>query len=79
MLESWKRDLTVALVDVVIGLVVAMYAARWLESLLFEVQARDPMVFASVSVVMIGVALFASYLPARRASAVNPVDAIRME
>ena len=69
----------VALVGVVIGLVAAVYAARWLESLLFEVEARDPIVFAAVAVVMISVALFASYLPARRASAVDPVEAIRTE
>src|SRR5688572_13089569 len=69
----------VALVGVVIGLVAAVFAARWLESLLFEVQARDPIVFAAVSVVMIGVALLASYLPARRASAVDPLVAIRIE
>ena len=69
----------VALIGVVIGLVAAVYAARWLESLLFEVTARDPMVFGVVSLVMIGVALFASYLPARRASAVDPVEAIRVE
>ena len=69
----------VALIGVVIGLVAAVYAARWLESLLFEVEARDPIVFAAVSVVMIGVALLASYLPARRASAVDPVEAIRVE
>jgi predicted permease len=69
----------VALVGVVIGLVAAVFAARWLESLLFEVQARDPMVFAAVSVVMILVALCASYLPARRASAVDPLEAIRVE
>ncbi|HUF25557.1 MAG TPA: ABC transporter permease [Gemmatimonadaceae bacterium] len=69
----------VALVGVVIGLMAALFSARWLESLLFEVQARDPIVFAAVSVLMIGVALFASYLPARRASAVDPVEAIRME
>jgi predicted permease len=69
----------VALIGVVIGLVAAVYAARWLESLLFEVEARDPIVFAAVAVVMISVAMFASYLPARRASAVDPVEAIRTE
>ena len=57
----------------------SVFAARWLESLLFEVQARDPIVFAAVSVLMIGVALLASYLPARRASAVDPLVAIRVE
>ena len=69
----------VALVGVGIGLVAALFSSRWLESLLFEVQARDPLVFAAVSLVMIGVALLACYLPARRASAVNPVEAIRNE
>jgi len=69
----------IALAGVIIGLVAAVLSARWLESLLFEVEARDPIVFAAVSVMMIGVALFASYLPARRASAVDPVEAIRME
>jgi ABC-type lipoprotein release transport system permease subunit len=59
--------------------VAALFSARWLESLLFEVQARDPIVFVTVSLLMIGVALLASYLPARRASAVNPVEAIRVE
>jgi predicted permease len=69
----------VALVGVAIGLVAAVFAARSLESLLFEVQARDPIVFAAVAVAMLGVALFASYLPARRASAVDPVEAIRTD
>jgi putative ABC transport system permease protein len=69
----------VALVGVAIGLVAAVFSARSLESLLYEVQARDPLVFAAVSVVMLGVALLASYLPARRASAVDPVEAIRTD
>ena len=69
----------IALVGVVIGLVAAVLSARSLESLLFEVQARDPLVFAAVAVVMMGVALLACYLPARRASAVDPVEAIRVE
>src|SRR5690606_28716781 len=69
----------VALVGVAIGLIVALLSARWLESLLFEVKARDPFVFVVVALVMIGVALLASYLPARKASRVNPVEAIRME
>lgn len=69
----------VALVGVIIGLVAALFAATWLESLLFGIEARDPLVFAAVAVVMLAVALVASYLPARRASAVDPVAAIRME
>ena len=69
----------VALVGVAIGLAAAVFTPRWLESLLFEVKARDPIVFAAVSVVMIGVALLASYLPARRASAVDPLVAIRVK
>jgi putative ABC transport system permease protein len=69
----------VALAGVAIGLVVAALSARVLETLLFEVRARDPLVFATVSIVTVGVALIASYLPARRASAVDPVEAIRMD
>jgi ABC-type lipoprotein release transport system permease subunit len=68
-----------ALVGVGIGLVAALFLARSLQSLLFEVQARDPLVFATVAVVMMGVALTACYLPARKASAVDPVEAIRVE
>jgi ABC-type antimicrobial peptide transport system permease subunit len=49
------------------------------EGLLFDIQARDPIVVAAVSVVMLGVALLASYLPARRASGVDPVEATRVE
>ena len=69
----------VALVGVIIGLVAAVWSARSLETLLFEVEARDPLVFAAVALTMLGVALLASYLPARRASAVDPVEAIRTE
>lgn len=69
----------VALVGVIVGLVAAVWSARSLETLLFEVEARDPLVFAAVALTMLGVALLASYLPARRASAVDPVEAIRTE
>jgi ABC-type lipoprotein release transport system permease subunit len=46
---------------------------RLVISLLFEVTARDRLVFAAVSVVMLAVALLACYLPARKASVVNPL------
>jgi len=47
--------------------------------LLFAVSAADPLTFASLSLLIILVALLAAYLPARRASAVEPMEALRYE
>jgi ABC-type lipoprotein release transport system permease subunit len=50
-----------------------------MQALLFEVSPTDPRTFGAVSVLLVAVALLASYLPARRAAAVDPVEAIRAE
>ena len=69
----------VTLVGVVIGLAGALAATRVLGALLFGVQPMDPLTFAATSVLMLAVALLASYLPARHASAVDPMRALRVE
>jgi predicted permease len=69
----------VALIGVIIGVIAALFLTRVLESLLFGVAAIDPRTFVAMSALMIGVALLASYIPARRASAVNPMVALRGE
>jgi macrolide transport system ATP-binding/permease protein len=61
------------------GLVVAIAAARLMRTLLFGVQPLDPATLLLVSLVMAGAALLASYIPARRAAAVNPIEALRAE
>jgi ABC-type antimicrobial peptide transport system permease subunit len=68
-----------ALAGVVIGIAAAFGLTRYLESLLFGVKARDPIVFFSVPAVLIVVALFAVWLPALRASKVNPAVSLRYE
>ena len=69
----------VVLVGVGIGIAVAFAATRLLGALLYDVKAVDSVVFAAMSLAMIGVGMLASYVPARRASGVDPIEALRGE
>ncbi|MFH1763319.1 MAG: ABC transporter permease [Gemmatimonadota bacterium] len=61
------------------GLATALAGGRIMESFLFEVDPRDPMVFAGVAAILIAVALVAALIPARQASRMDPVQALRAE
>ncbi len=63
----------------VIGLIGAFGLSRFLESLLFEVEPRDPLVFAGAPLLLFLIALLACWLPARRAAKVEPIEALRCE
>lgn len=69
----------VTLIGVALGIAVSLLLTDYLESLLFGVKPLDAPTFVAMSLLMVGVALLASYLPARRASAVNPIEALRGE
>ncbi|HEY7612572.1 MAG TPA: ABC transporter permease [Gemmatimonadales bacterium] len=69
----------VMIVGVVLGLVAAAASTRALRSLLFEVGALDPLAFAGVAGAMVLVGLLAAFVPARRASRVDPMESIRGE
>jgi predicted permease len=69
----------VALIGVAIGIAGAVLATRVLNTLLFGVRAMDVVTFTAMSALMLAVALIASYIPARRASAVDPMQSLRTE
>jgi len=68
-----------SLVGVGVGLAGALGLSRLISGLLFGVTANDPLTFAAIAVAMLGVALGATYIPARRAATVNPIAALRAE
>jgi predicted permease len=74
-----RRGLVLALTGVVLGLTGALMAGRIAVAQLYGVSPADPITFGLGSVLIIGVALLASYLPARRAAAMDPLDALRYE
>jgi putative ABC transport system permease protein len=68
-----------ALVGIVIGLGAAFALTRLMENMLYEVKATDPLTFVVISILLALVAAAASYMPARRATRIDPMDALRHE
>src|SRR3569833_908701 len=66
-------------IGIAIGLVGALGGTRFLRNMLFGISPFDPVSFAAVSLMLAGIALFASYVPARRAARVGPVEALRYD
>jgi putative ABC transport system permease protein len=74
-----REGLVLAMGGLAAGLAGAYFLTRFMQSLIFGIQAFDLATFAAVSLLLMGIALFACYVPARRAARVNPSEALRAE
>ena len=74
-----REGLRFAAVGIVLGGAIALAVGRWVKPLLFGESPRDPMVYLAVAAALLGVAVVASVIPARRAARVDPIAALRSE
>ena len=73
------RGMRLVLLGAALGLLASLALTRWLESMLFGVGAMDPLTFIAIAVLLAGVAFLACWVPARRATKVDPIIALRSE
>jgi ABC-type antimicrobial peptide transport system permease subunit len=74
-----KQGMLLAAIGSLFGLLVAFGGARMMKGLLYGVSASDPVTFTCVALLLLGIALLACWVPARRASRVEPMIALRAE
>jgi ABC-type antimicrobial peptide transport system permease subunit len=74
-----RDGMGLAVVGIVLGGAIALLVGRWVKPLLFDVSPHDPVVFAAVAAVLLSAAALASFIPARRAGRVDPIQALRAE
>jgi ABC-type antimicrobial peptide transport system permease subunit len=74
-----RRGMLLAAMGAAVGLVAAFGLARYLETLLFQIKPHDGLAFTAAPALLLGVALLACYLPARRATKVDPLAALRRD
>jgi putative ABC transport system permease protein len=74
-----RQGLTLTAAGAAVGLIAAIALTQWMSTLLFGVERLDPPTYAAVLAVLAMAAALASYVPARRAAAVDPVATLSME
>jgi len=74
-----RESLALVMAGIALGLAIAYGASGVVASMLFGVSAADPVTYAAVPLILVAVAVLASLVPARRATRVNPVVALRAE
>ncbi len=74
-----RQGMAVIALGLVVGLIGAYALSRFMEGLLFQVNAKDPITFAIVTAILAAVSIFATWLPAARAAGTDPVRALRWE
>jgi putative ABC transport system permease protein len=73
------QGLVISLVGTIVGIAGAVGLSRWLRELVFGVEATDPLTLSAVGILLLFVAMLACYVPARRATKIDPLLALRVE